>query len=736
MERSTFTSSATFLYRLTAFPNNRILIEEDGAVVHFLKSLFRGSASYKPEIEWINQRRAQLAAFQDCELKAAAQCARDLLETVAISAVVGARVLGLAMFDVQLWGALALARGRIVEMQTGEGKTLAAVPAIISYAKDGNGVHVMTVNDYLARRDARWMGPIHEYFGLSVGCIQQGMSIEDRQRAYDCDITYATANELGFDYLRDQLALYPKDQVHRPFAVAVIDEADSLLIDEARVPLVIAGGESAQAPLVYRADSLVRRFRRSLHYSVDEYARNIGLTDAGIQAVENTFGCTNLFAEENLPLLAAVQNSLHAHALLRRDVDYLVKDGEIKSVDEFKGRIVQERLWPASLHTAIEVKEGVAPKAQGRILGSITMENLVALYPQVCGMTGTAATQAEEFRAIYDLEVEAIPTNRPMIRVDYPDVIFPAKQEKEHAVSQEVRRVHQAGRPILVGTVSVEESERLSASLQDVPHQVLNARNEEKEAGIIAQAGELGAVTISTNMAGRGTDIPLGKKVAELGGLYVIGTNRHESRRIDNQLRGRAGRQGDPGGSRFFISLDDDLLVKYGVDNPRLHYEADSIQRLVEGQNLDNRQFLHKYENVIEGQRQAIQERRQAILVGAIPSSSELERLVSLNTIDDLWSEHLAAVKELQEGTQWVSYGGRDPLFAYLKAVHDLFENLQTKITEEILKRLPEAETGNYNPSQRGATWTYLTTDQPFGSLGERFMRGLKRKVMSRRFWG
>ena len=736
MERPTFTSSATFLYRLTAFPNNRILIEEDGAVVHFLKSLFRGSASYKPEIEWINQRRAQLAAFQDCELKAAAQCARDLLETVAISAVVGARVLGLAMFDVQLWGALALARGRIVEMQTGEGKTLAAVPAIISYAKDGNGVHVMTVNDYLARRDARWMGPIHEYFGLSVGCIQQGMSIEDRQRAYDCDITYATANELGFDYLRDQLALYPKDQVHRPFAVAVIDEADSLLIDEARVPLVIAGGESAQAPLVYRADSLVRRFRRSLHYSVDEYARNIGLTDAGIQAVENTFGCTNLFAEENLPLLAAVQNSLHAHALLRRDVDYLVKDGEIKSVDEFKGRIVQERLWPASLHTAIEVKEGVAPKAQGRILGSITMENLVALYPQVCGMTGTAATQAEEFRAIYDLEVEAIPTNRPMIRVDYPDVIFPAKQEKEHAVSQEVRRVHQAGRPILVGTVSVEESERLSASLQDVPHQVLNARNEEKEAGIIAQAGELGAVTISTNMAGRGTDIPLGKKVAELGGLYVIGTNRHESRRIDNQLRGRAGRQGDPGGSRFFISLDDDLLVKYGVDNPRLHYEADSIQRLVEGQNLDNRQFLHKYENVIEGQRQAIQERRQAILVGAIPSSSELERLVSLNTIDDLWSEHLAAVKELQEGTQWVSYGGRDPLFAYLKAVHDLFENLQTKITEEILKRLPEAETGNYNPSQRGATWTYLTTDQPFGSLGERFMRGLKRKVMSRRFWG
>jgi preprotein translocase subunit SecA len=705
-------------------------------LVHFLKSLFRGPASYKPEIEWINQRRAQFAAFQDRELKAAAKCARDLSEIVAITAVVGARVLGLAMFDVQLWGTLALARGKIVEMRTGEGKTLATVPAIISYAKEGNGVHVMTVNDYLARRDARWMGPIYEYFGLSVGRIQQGMDIEDRQRAYASDITYATANEVGFDYLRDQLALYPKDQVHRPFAVAVIDEADSLLLDEARVPLVVAGDEWEQAPLVYRVDSLVRCFRRSLHYSVDEYGRNIGLTDPGIQAVENTFGCNNLFAEDNLPLLTAVQNSLHAHALLRRDVDCLVKDGEVKSVDEFKGRIVQERRWPAGLHTAIEVKEGVAPKAQGRILGSITMENLIGLYPKVCGMTGTAATQAEEFRAIYGLEVEAIPTNRPMIRVDHPDVLFRTKQEKEHEVIQEIRHVHQARRPILVGTASVEESERLSASLQDIPHQVLNARNEEKEAGIIARAGELGAVTISTNMAGRGTDIPLGRGVAELGGLYVMGTNRHESRRIDNQLRGRAGRQGDPGGSRFFISLEDDLLVKYGVDNPRLHYDADSIQRLVEGQNLDNRQFLHKYESVFEGQRQAIQERRQAILVGTTPSSSELERLVSLNTIDDLWSEHLAAVKELQEGTQWVSYGGRDPLFEYLKAMHELFENLQTKITEEIPKRLSEAETGRFDPAQRGATWTYLTTDHPFGSLGERFMRGLRRKVRSRRFRG
>jgi preprotein translocase subunit SecA len=703
---------------------------------HFLRSLFSGSASFESNIGRLNQRRGELARLQDDELKAAGERAHDLLEIIAVTAVVVARVLGLVMFDVQLRGAQALANGKIAEMQTGEGKTLAAVPAIVGYAMEGQGVHVMTVNDYLARRDAKWMGPIYEFLGLSVGCIQQGMGVEDRQRAYACDITYATANEVGFDYLRDQLALHPCELVHRPFGVAVIDEADSLLIDEARVPLVIAGGESDQVQLAHRVDCLVRNFRRSSHYMLDEYGRNIALTDAGIQAVERAFNCGNLFAEENFQLLVSVQNSLHAHALLRRDVDYLVKDGAIKSIDEFKGRIVQERRWPGDLQTAIEVKEGVAPKAQGRILGSITMQNLVALYPKVCGMTGTAATQADEFRTIYGLEVEVIPTNRPMIRVDYPDVLFRTKQEKERAVIEEIRHIHQTGRPILVGTVSVEESERLSASLGDIPHQVLNARDEEKEAGIIAHAGELGAVTISTNMAGRGTDIRLGRGVAELGGLYVIGTNRHESRRIDNQLRGRAGRQGDPGSSRFYVSLQDELLVKYGIDKTGLRHDPESIQRLVEGQNLDIRQFLHKYESVIEGQRQAIQGRREAILRGSIPCSSELERLVSLTTIDELWSEHLAVVAELREGTQWVSYGGREPLYEYLRTVHRLFENLQTRVVEEIPKRLKEAATQNLDPSRRGVTWTYLTNERPFGSLGERLAAGLIRKARTRRFWG
>jgi len=703
---------------------------------HFLRSLFPGAALADRQIHQINLRRAELNQLDDEALKSFGRRARDLVEVIAVTAVVAARVLGLVMFDVQLHGALALAGGKIAEMQTGEGKTLAAVPAIVWYTKQGRGVHVMTVNDYLARRDAQWMGPIYQFLGLSVGCIQQNLNTQERQRAYACDITYATANELGFDYLRDQLALYPSQQVHRPFGTAVIDEADSLLIDEARLPLVIAGGRCEEGAAVRLIDRLVRHFRPGVHYTTDEYARNVVLTDAGIEAVENTFRRGNLFAAENLGLLADVQNSLHAHALLRRDVDYLVKEGAIESVDEFKGRIVQDRRWPAGLHTAIEVKEGVRPKDQGRILGSITMQNLVGLYPHVCGMTGTAATQADEFRKVYDVDVEVIPTNKPVIRVDYPDVVFAQAGEKERAVIEEIRRAHLAGRPVLVGTASVQESERLSARLRDIPHHVLNARNEEEEARIIARAGELGAVTISTNMAGRGTDIRLGPGVADLGGLCVIGTNRHESRRIDNQLRGRAGRQGDPGSSRFFVSLEDPLLVKYGGDEPSHQRHPERIQRLVEGQNLETRQFLHKYESVIEGQRQAMEQRRQDLLTGATPCGSELERLVSLATIDDLWSDHLAAVAELREGAPWVNWGGRDPLHEYLVGVHRLYQDLEARITEEVPKRLANAEARGSDPSERGATWTYISHDQPFGSQGQRFLRGMVRKVRNRSFWG
>ncbi len=694
-------------------------------------SLFPDSKS-ELEIGSINHRRAELAALSDDELKATGRRATSLVEVIAVTAVVAARVLGLEMFDVQLQGALAMAKGHIAEMQTGEGKTLAAVPAVVWLAREGRGVHVMTVNDYLARRDSQWMRGIYEFLGLSVGCIQQGMPAEQRRAAYACDITYATASEIGFDLLRDGLAMHPDEQVHRPFAAALIDEADSILIDEARIPLVIAGGSAPGESLAVRVDRLTQFFRRVKHYTLDEYGRNIALTDAGIEAIETSFGCANLFEAENLPLLTAVQDSIHAHALLRRDVDYLVKDGIIESVDEFKGRIAQDRRWPAGLHTAIEAKEGVALKSQGRILGSITLQNLIALYPQVCGMTGTAATQAAEFRAVYGLEVEVIPPNRPVIRVDHPDVIFRTKREKEQAMIDEIRSVHATGRPIVVGTRSVEESEGLSARIRDIVHLVLNARHEEHEAWMIARAGERGAVTISTNMAGRGTDIKLGEGVAELGGLHIIGTNRHESRRIDNQLRGRAGRQGDPGSSRFFVSLEDDLFQKFLGETDRLQRDPESMQRTVEGQNMDIRRFLRKYEGVVEGQRQAIQQRRQAILT----ETSGLERQVSLQTIDDLWSDYLADITDLREGVQWISWGGRDPLHEYLTAVDTLFQELEALIDEEIPKRLAEAEAGGQGPTERGATWTYLTTDQPFGTATERILRGIVRKVKAGRVWG
>src|SRR5581483_3583447 len=450
----------------------------------FLRKIFEEPAQDDSYLPLIYSRRAELRALSDAELKAVPWRTQDLPNVLATAAVAAERVLGFQMFDVQLQGALALTAGKMAEMQGGEGKTLAAVPAIAWLAKEGAGVHVMTVNDYLARRDAHWMGGVYEFLGLTVGYVQQNMPVAERRKAYACDITYATANEIGFDLLRDSLALYPNEHVQRPFASAVIDEADSILTDEARIPLVIAGGEEAEEPLAYQVDRVTRFLRRGIHFTVDEYARNVALTDAGIRAVEAAFRCGNLFEERNLALLTAVQDSLHAHALLRRDVDYLVKNGAVESVDEFKGRIAENRRWPAGLHTAIEAKEGVALKRQGRILGSITLENLVSLYPFVCGMTGTAATQAAEFRGVYGLEVEVIPTNRPVIRVDAPDVVFRRRAAKEQALIQEIHKIHGTGRPVLVGTRSVEESERLSARLRDIPHQVLNARHEEQEAAM------------------------------------------------------------------------------------------------------------------------------------------------------------------------------------------------------------------------------------------------------------
>ena len=694
-------------------------------VVQYLRSLFDRDRS---TVEQIQAMRGAFARLTDAELGAAARETEDQTRWFALAATAAARVLGQEMYDVQLRGALALARGSIAEMQTGEGKTLAAVPAISWLAREHRGVHAMTVNDYLARRDAAWMGGIYRLLGLSVAYVQQGMTAAERRAAYAGDITYATQNEIGFDYLRDRIAMQTGEQVHREFHAAVIDEADSILIDEARVPLVIAGGETGDRGMAYVADQIVRGLQAGEHFTVDPGGHNVALTDAGIRAVEIALGCGNLFDPGNLAIHGAVEEALHAHALVHRDIDYIVKNGAIEMVDEFKGRIALDRRWPAGLHTAIEAKEGVAAKSQGMILGQITLQHLVALYPMACGMTGTAATQSLEFLRVYGLRVETIPTNRPMIRVDHPDMIFPTKAEKEQAVAAEIRRVHATGQPVLVGTASVAASERLSGLLGDVPHEVLNARHDEREAAIIARAGERGAVTVSTNMAGRGTDIRLGEGVVELGGLYVIGTNKHESRRIDNQLRGRAGRQGDPGSSRFFLSTEDDLMVRYGELDTRYREDPDTLQRLIEGQHLDTRVFLHGYEVPFEGQRNKIHARRQEVLEGGGP---ERQKHIALRTIDDVWADHLARVSEYRAGVHWVSWAGRDPHREYLLKIHEWFGEMEAALPGEIARRV---ESDGAEIADRGAVWTYLTTDQPFERWKREFARRLPFLVAA--YWG
>jgi preprotein translocase subunit SecA len=693
------------------------------------RSWFSREAVATPAVSDINALRISLRDTSDEDLAAAAARVSTLPEVIAVTAVTAARVLGLEMHDEQIQAALALADGQVVEMQTGEGKTLAAVPAIVWLARRHHGVHVLTANEYLARRDAEWMRGIYERLGLSVASIDQTTSTAGRHAAYRSDITYATANEVGFDYLRDGLAYDVSELVHRPLSevAVVIDEADSILIDEARIPLVIAGGSADQSNLPVAANFVVRRLRPHQDFTIENAGANVVLTAAGIKQAEHALGIANLFDATNLAAHTAVQDALHAHVLLRKDVDYVVKDGTVLSVDEIKGRIVSERRWPAGLQTALECKEGVGMRTQGRVLGSVTVENLIAQYARVCGMTGTAATQARELREIYGLPVIPIPTHRPMIRIDHPDRVFATLAEKDSAVLEEIRAVHDTGRPVLVGTASVEESERLSRRLSDIPHHVLNARHEAQEAAIIARAGERGTVTISTNMAGRGVDIVLGKGVAELGGLHIIGTNRHHSRRIDHQLRGRAGRQGDPGSSQFFVSRQDALFTKHAEGDPNA--DVDQLQRMAEGQNLDARIFLQKYERVIEAQRLSMRERREAVLLAPPSEDTDRTRRITLEAIDELWSDYLAATAELRSGTPWLSYAGKDPHASYIREIHEMFGRMTESIDEEVEARLAEADVAAATPRQRGATWTYLTTDEPFGPLTERVMRQLIKRL-------
>jgi preprotein translocase subunit SecA len=687
----------------------------------------------------------------------------------ALAREASSRVLGQRPFDEQVIAALALDDGHVVEMQTGEGKTLAGVMPAALNAMTDRGAHVLTFNDYLARRDAEWMGPIYRMLGLSVGYIQQDAPTDRRRAAYRADVTYVTAKEAGFDHLRDLLAMDAADLVHRPFHFALVDEADSLMIDEARVPLVIAGSVERHESLAHRLAALVASLTPGLHFDTDEYGRDIELTETGVEHVERLLGCGSLHGTDNVALLTELNCALHARGLLRRDVDYIVRNDRIEIVDEFTGRVVVDRHWPDGLQAALEAKEGVERRPDGRILGSLTLQRFLRGYPRLCGMTGTARDAAAELSQLYGLDVLVIPTHHPMRRLDREDLVFTDRDAKNRAIVEEIRRVHATGRPVLVGTSTVTESEDLAERLRrdaGIGCEVLNARNDAEEAPIVARAGAARAVTIATNMAGRGTDIRLGgeretdrDRVAALGGLYVIGTNRHESRRVDLQLRGRAGRQGDPGESRFMVSLEDDLLVRYGinclipprffpaksdapVESPVVRREVARAQRIIEGQNFEIRRTLARYAAVVEQQHRLLVARRQALLIGEdfpdvwataperrdplVAAAGEqavvrAERVVTLACIDRAWRDHLAFCAELREGIHLVRLGGQDPLTVFTNDVIRAFARIDDAIDDAVLAALEAVRVngGEIDLTATGlkaptSTWTYLVNDDPF----------------------
>jgi len=707
-----------------------------------------------------------------------------LCDAFALVCEVADRELGLRPYDEQVIAAIVLHEANVAEMQTGEGKTLVAVLSVYLNALSGRGVHVLTFNDYLARRDAEWMGPVYRFLGLSVGCIEQGMTTKKRQAAYACDVTYVTAKEAGFDSLRDQLCTTQADRVHRPFHYAIVDEADSIMIDEARVPLVIAGSAGEEDINIEHLADVVSTLNESMDYSIDKGHRNINFTAAGLDRLEETLECGDLHDEANLGLLTRLNLALQADVLLHRDVDYLVRDGKIELIDEFTGRVAENRRWPYGLQAAIEAKERVEVQPAGAILNSITLQHFLQQYDRLAGMTGTAKEAAEELHEFYDLKVVVIPTHKPCVRLDEPDLVFAGKNAKHDAMVEEVLSVYHTGRPILVGTANVEESNRLAESLDavDVECEVLNAKNDRREAEIVADAGALGAVTISTNMAGRGTDIRLGgrdetdrEQVVSLGGLYVLGGNRYESRRIDNQLRGRAGRQGDPGRTRFVVSFEDDLIARYGVgglltnrippedektpiDDPEIARRIAHAQRVVEGESFEIRRTLRRYSAVLERQRRTLHDRRVAILEGIEPLEllgqrdarrysqlvnefgpevlDRVERQITLFQIDRCWSDHLATVSAVREQIHLFSLGGYNPLDEFHKRINAAFGKLLKRIDDEIVEtfqrvRVTESgidleKEGMTGPS---STWTYMINDMPMGDMLERVSRGIKRII-------
>ncbi len=599
----------------------------------------------QPLVDKINSLEADIVKLDDDGLRAKTvefkervaqgESLDDLLpEAFAVAREGGKRALNMRAFDVQLIGGIVLHQGDIAEMKTGEGKTICATLPVYLNALSGKGVHVVTVNDYLAARDAEWMGEVYRFLGLTVGTIVHGLDDTQRREAYHADVTYGTNNEFGFDYLRDNMKFELQDFCQRDFNFAVVDEVDSILIDEARTPLIISGPSGQSVELYNQINKLIPKFTRDTHYTVDEKSKSLAMTEDGVELGEKLLELDNLYDPKNIEYLHHLNQALKAHAIFNVDVDYMVRDGEVVIVDEFTGRAMQGRRFSDGLHQALEAKEGVKVEQENQTLASITFQNYFRMYNTLSGMTGTADTEGPEFRKIYDLGVVIIPTNMNMIRDDYADVIYKNKKAKFRAIVREIKEMHEKGRPVLVGTISIDISELISKMLKkdNIPHNVLNAKHHEREAEIIAEAGHPGRVTIATNMAGRGTDIKLGDGVADLGGLHILGTSRHESRRIDNQLRGRAGRQGDAGSSRFYLSLEDDLLRVFGSDRiagimDKLGMEEDepiehsmitraieNAQRKVEGHNFDIRKHLLEYDDVMNKQREVIYSQRRAIL--------------------------------------------------------------------------------------------------------------------------
>jgi preprotein translocase subunit SecA len=725
-------------------------------------------------------RTRDLSGKPDHELKRISKELRDraiggetldtmLVEAFVLVTEVAARIVGLDAFDEQLIAGIVLHRGKLSQMRTGEGKTLAAVFPVYLNALSGAGVHVFTANEYLAKRDAEWMGGIYRFLGLTVASVQGHLSPEAKREAYGAEVIYLTAKQAGFDFLRDGLQFEPGKRVQREYSMCLVDEADFIMIDEARIPLVIARETDQSTIDPVEVDDIVRRLSPDFDYTVDRVGRNCVLTRDGQRRVAEALGCGGMHEAESLPFYAAANVSLHAHHLLSRDVDYIVRNGRIDLVDEFTGRVAEKRQWPYGIHTALEVKERLRRKRQGEVCGSITIQHFIRLYRKIAAMTATAISAADELNDFYDLATVVIPPRRKDRMLDLDDSVFTSRAAKFDALVCEIDKEHKTGRPILVGTGSIKESIELSSILsrRGVPHEVLNASNDEKEASIVAEAGMLGAVTISTNMAGRGTDIQLGgpkgidqERVAGLGGLYVMGTNRHESIRIDQQLRGRGGRQGEPGSSRFFTSLEDDLIVRYAItdlfpkeyltsDDPnpisdrRVSKEIERSQSIIERQHFQMRRTLRRYTMLVEKQRHHLQGLRAgAIDDGIFPEElltacegsldalldntgeEQVEELLAIlfaESLDAFWTRHLAWIDDIREGIHLRMLGKENPLLAFLNDTSKTYQAgiaETVKSTAERLARVGsdpgEIERLRQKITAPSSTWTYMINDNPF----------------------